>query len=566
MRRLWFAASTLLVAACSTLTGSTAPDVAPSLIDSGLGAYRFTANAAPAAAQAWVNQGLVLAYGFDHAEAARTFRHAARIAPDCAMCAWGVAYVLGPNINRPMREKLDDARRFAQRAVALSKDASERDRLLIAAIAARYGDADAKASSDVLQSPPQYLCVPAAPAKGGAPQAHALDIAYARHMRVAYERFPDDADVAALYAESLMMLTPWRWYDKKTGKPAASAADAIAVLREGLKKSPDHPGLLHFLIHATEQGPEAAQTEPAADRLVSNAPDVAHLVHMPSHIYVKTGRYADAVRVNQAALEADVRLAGRAKARGLESLGNWDFHHLHFLWFAASMDGQSKVAIDAARRLAAKPTFAMRVYSGGFAEFAGALPYVALLQFQRWNEMLAEPAPSGGYAFQRSMWHYARGVSYARTQRPSEAERELMALESRVSGSGDALDAARGSMKTAVASLRGELAFARGDTARAFDLMRRAVALEDEQSGEVAAWGSLTRFNLGSALLAAGRSAEAQEVFRADMNAWPNNGRALHGLAESLLQQGKADEATRVRAQARQAWTRADVSEPSLRL
>lgn len=571
-------AAALLLSACATV-GDGSPGVTPRLDQ--LGAYRIEMSAASPEARRWIEQGLLLAYGFEHRKAVQAFEAALREDPQCAMCAWGAAYVLGPNINRP-REYVDldallRAHGFAQQAQRIAASLppgrlSERDKDLIAAMAERY-EAEPRRKAEEAKKPALgeagAVCAAAgSPFAGEAQLAHPREQAYARAMAMAFRRHGSDVDVAAMYAESLMMLTPWAWYDAKTKQAHANAAAAIDVLRKALDAAPRHPGLIHFLIHATEQGPNAKWAEAGADRLREVTPGMPHLVHMPSHTYIRIGRYGDAVAANQGALAADKQLGEAIRAQGGKVQGNWDLHHLHFLWFAAAMDGQSRVSIDAVRRLGDAITPWQRLRGGWRVDLAADLRWLVLVQNERWNEALAAEMPAAWFRSERAMAHFARGMAHARGKRQAEeAKAELVMLEALADrgGEGDVLERAAPSLKMAIATLRGEVAWARGDRPEALRWLRRAAELEREiEGGEVASFGAITAPALGSALIAAGEPAEAETVYRQQLDAWPGDPRALQGLARSLQRQGRADEAQRMSQAFAAAWQRADFT-PSLR-
>ena len=563
------AVATSLLGACASAGPGHADDgPAPRLNQ--LGAFGIEMSGANPEARRWIEQGLLLAYGFEHGKAAQAFEQALREDPQCAMCAWGAAYVLGPNINLPREyvslDTLKRAHRFARQADRIARGLprlAERDRLLIAAIGERY-EAEPKARREAAGAPGEGAAVCSgadSPFGGEAALAHPREQAYARAMTEIYRRFAADVDVAAMYAESLMMLTPWAWYDAKTRKAHPNAAAAIEALRKAGAAAPDHPGLIHFLIHATEQGPDARWAEAGADRLGRVAPGLPHLVHMPSHTYIRIGRYGDAVAVNQAALAADVKLGAAVRAQGGKVRNNWDGHHLHFLWFAAAMDGQGRVAVDAARRLSARVSGSARMGDTWRARTAQELPWLAMVQAQRWQAILDTELPPVWWRHERAVAHFARGMAHAVGQRDAgEAQFELVRLEQLAQrGDADPVDRSAPTLRMAVASLRGEVAWARGDRDTALTWLKKAQQLEEQiDGGEVASFGAITAPALGSALTAMGRAGEAEAVYRAQLARWPGDPRALHGLARSLAQQGRADEASTTRAAFDKAWQRAD--------
>jgi tetratricopeptide (TPR) repeat protein len=564
----WVAAAALAacapVASVESLAGP-APAVAATPLApllEGFGAHRMNISAGNDAARRHFDQGLAHVYAFNHGEAVRSFKAAAQLDARCAICAWGVALALGPNINNSKRGDLTEARRFVEQARERQAATSPRERALIDALALRFAEAGA-ASADVKKEPPQYLCTGS---RDGTPP-HPGDVAYARAMAEVARAHPQDADVTTLYAESLMMLSPWNWWDKKTGAPRGAISDAVAALEAGLRASPDHPGLNHYLIHALEQSREPERALPAVQRLPRIAPGAAHLVHMPSHIQVRLGRFDDAARANQDALAADARMRDAIKTQGLDAKANWDVHHLHFLWFAASMQGRGEVALDAARRLA---TLAVRGESAS-SDYMRVLPWLTQVRFARWQDILGAGAAAADErsAFERGVRRYVRGVALARTGGAQRARPELAALEATASDPALAgrkvfgEDAQQTLLQLAAASLRGEIALAE----RRFDVavaeLKRAVTMEDALAmDEPPGWGGNAGPALAAALLLAGRAAEAEAAAQGDLARHPGNGWALQVLAESLRRQGKVSQAEQTQQAFERAWARADVSRP----
>lgn len=513
-----------------------APDgaLAPRLQN--LGSYTFPVTTASEEAQRFVNQGLNLAYGFNHAEAGRAFREAARLDPECAMAYWGQALVLGPNINAPM-DPADEPRahELAQQAVALRGNASERERAYIDALAERYsGSADDRAEGDR---------------------------AYAAAMAGVVERYPDDLDAATLYVEARMDLRPWAYW-MPDGTPYEGTEEIVALAESVIERKGDHPGALHLYIHLMEaHAPERA--EAAADRLLTLMPAAGHVVHMPSHIYQRVGRYADSARANELAVAADEDYISQCRAQGLYPMGYYP-HNIHFLWFAASMEGRGEMAVESARKVASKVADEALAELPILAGFR-VVPYQAYTRFGRWDEMLAEPAPPADNPFLTGMWHYGRGMALVGKGRLDEAEAELREVE-RIAA-GDGLDFTLFSPNTAAAILAvapemlgGELAAARQDWDRAVARLERAVRLEDGLVyTEPSEWHYPPRHALGAALLEAGRPAEAETVYWQDLRRHPDNGWALYGLVQALRAQGKDDQAAAVEARFETAWERADV-------
>ena len=502
-----------------------------------LGSHTFKVSTRSRQAQLFINQGVNLAYGFNHAEAGRAFREAARLDPDCAMAYWGQALVLGPNINAPMApEDEPKAHELAQKAVALKSKATRREQAYIDAVARRYsGNADGRAASDR---------------------------AYAEAMRELARLFPDDLDAATMYAEALMDLRPWDYW-MRDGRPYAGTTDIVSTLERVLARKPDHPGANHYYIHAMEANtPEKA--EPAADRLRALMPGAGHMVHMPSHIYQRVGRYADAQAANVAAIEADEDYITQCRAQGLYPMVYYP-HNIHFLWFAATAEGRSQVAIQSARKTASKVSDESLGALPLLATFR-VVPWWALTRFGKWDEMLAEPAPPDRFPYLKGVWLYARGLAHLHKDQIEEAERDLVEL--RRIATDPALNFTLLSPNTAGAVLSvapevlaGELAARRKDFDAAVSHLERAVRLEDGLVyTEPAEWHYPARQALGAILLSSGRSREAETIYWEDLRRNPENGWSLFGLAQALrTQDGRGTEAAAAQARFEKAWARADV-------
>ena len=501
-----------------------------------LGSHTFPVTTRSADAQRFINQGLNLAYGFNHAEAARAFREAARLDPDCAMAYWGEALVLGPNINAAMDPK-DEPRAYelVQQAAARKAGASEREQAYIDALLQRYS--------------------------GQAADRAARDQAYATAMRAVSARYPDDLDAATLYVEAAMDLRPWGYW-MPDGQPFEGTPEIVALTESAIARNPQHPGALHLYIHLMEPTATPEKAEAAADRLLTLMPAAGHIVHMPSHIYQRVGRYADAVRSNELAVLADEDYITQCRAQGLYPMGYYP-HNIHFLWFAATMDGRGQLAVESARKVAAKiPDEALKEMPllAGFR----VVPYYALARFGRWDDVLAEPKPSGNL-YLEGAWHYVRGLALVARNRLDEAGSELAALRKITSNPG--LDFALFSPNTAASVLAiapevlaGEIAAARKNYDTAIAHFERAVRLEDGLVyTEPSEWHYPPRHALGATLLAAGRAREAETVYWEDLKRNPDNGWALYGLEQALRAQGKNDQATIVQQRFQTAWSRADV-------
>ncbi len=503
-----------------------------------LGAHTFRVSTAHAGAQRFMNQGLNLGYAFNHAEARRAFREAARLDSRLAMAYWGQALVLGPNINALMEPNEEpQALELVRKAQSLKARATPRERALIDALAVRYS--------------------------GSAEQRVANDRAYAEAMRTVHERFPADPDIAMLYVESMMDLRPWGYW-MPDGRPHEGTAEIVALTERVMQAHPKHPGALHMYIHLIESTSTPERAEHAADTLLTLMPAAGHMVHMPSHIYQRVGRYADAMKSNQLAAAADEDYITQCRAQGLYPMAYYP-HNVHFLWFAAAADGQSATALDAAHKVAAKVTNEQLAELPLLAGFR-VVPYWALVRFGRWEEILRQPDPGPTNAFLRGAWHYARGQALVAGGDVEAAERELSALETVL---GDpsleqplfSPNTARSILSIGPAVLRGEIAAARGDYRTAVARIEDAVRIEDGLVyTEPSEWHSPSRLALGAVLLEAGRAREAETVYWEDLRRNRDNGWALFGLVQALRAQGKTAEAAVVETRFTKAWSRADVT------
>jgi tetratricopeptide (TPR) repeat protein len=518
--------------------------IAPRLQE--LGKHTFPITTRQKQAQLFFNQGINLAYGFNHAEAARAFREVARLDPTSAMAYWGQALVLGPNINAPMNgEDEPKAWELIQKAISLRSHASQRERDYIDALARRYS------------GEPK-------------PDRKALDRAFADAMQNLHKKYPQDLEAATIYAEALMNLRPWNYWTRDS-RPYPETSEILRLLEFVLKRNPNHPGALHYHIHAVEatKNPELAET--SADRLMPLMPGAGHMVHMPSHIYMRVGRYAAAAKSNEIAIQADEDYITQCRAQGIYPLTYYP-HNLHFLWAAATMEGRSQVAIDTARKLAAQiPLHALK--DSPFLQGFVVVPDYALTRFGKWEEILKMPAPSYESPFTIGVRHYARGIAFSATGRLEEAAKELDSLRT-IAGNKEfeklrasfSLNAAHAILRIAPEVLAGELAAKRGDFEMAIAYLNKAARYEDALIyTEPPDWHYPVRHSLGAVLMQAGRPLEAEMVYWEDLKINRENGWALFGLAQSLRAQGKNEEASAAEARFQKAWTRADVKLTSSR-
>ena len=506
----------------------------------GLGDHTHRITTASPRAQRYFDQGLALTYGFNHAEAIRSFREAQRLDPSCAMCQWGEALAFGPNINSVM-DSASGVAAFAavQRARTLAASATPLERALIGALATRY----------------------AAPGTG---DRKALDSAYARAMGEVARRFPRDDDAQVLYAEALMDLSPWDYWTKQR-QPKPTTVPMLASLERVIARNARHAGACHFYIHANEAAyPERAV--PCADRLPALMPGAGHIVHMPAHVYVRVGRYADAVDINVHAAHADEAHLSDFAPDGAYRLAYYP-HNYHFLWFAATMAGRSATALEAARQTAAKvdPKL-VRMPGLGALQHYRLTPLFTMVRFGKWREILAEPPRDADLPYERAIWHYARATALAATGRAAEAETELAGLRTARADTALArltiwdINSASAVVDVALAVATADVAATRGDTVSALERLHDAVTLEDAMGyDEPPTWHLPVRQQLGALLLATGRAADAERAFREDLDRHPENGWSLHGLARALRAQGREPEAAKVAARLERAWGKADV-------
>jgi tetratricopeptide (TPR) repeat protein len=504
-----------------------------------LGTYSYKITTNSAEAQRWFDQGLRLVYGFNHHEAQRAFREAARLDPSCAMCFWGIAITEGSNYNDPTNlEREKKAATAAQEAVRLSGGAKPAERAMIQALAKRH-------SSD-----------PAA-------KRETLDRAYADAMREVARQYPDDLEASTFFADSMMNLRPWNLWTAD-GVPQPGTEEIVVTLERVIARNPNHPGALHLYIHAVEASREPGRAEAAADRLRPLMPGAGHLVHMPAHIYWRVGRYGDAVTVNVAAADADRAYFKTATPSPIYR-GLYYPHNIDFIWQSAAMQGRSAETVRAAREFASNAPAEM-IKQMPDMETAPVAPIVALVRFGRWDEVLAYPAPPSEWTYTSGVWRYARGMAFNGKGQADLAAGELRALEAILQSVPPERTVAfffraKNVLQLAANSLAGEIAAKAGDFTTAERLLRAAVAEQDSHwFTEPPPWYFPVRQSLGAVLLQAGRPGEAEQVYREDLRRNPGNGWSLYGLAVSLRAQGKTAEAAQVDESFRKAWAQADVT------
>lgn len=536
MKHLIFALLLLFpVAALGQHSHAPAKEPAPVMLETGLGDISHPVTTVNNQAQKFFNQGLAYMYAFNHVEATRSFKQAAQIDPQMAMAYWGVALSLGSNYNVPADgPSLIEAYSNVQKAVSLAPKASEHDRAYIEALSKRY-------SAD-LQADQRKLAVD-----------------YKNAMRELTKNFPDDLDAATLYAESMMNLHPWELWSLD-GKPNEDTLEIVAVLESVLRRNPNHSGANHYYIHAVEASTNAERALPSAARLGKIAPKAGHLVHMPSHVYIRTGDYYQAAKSNMDAIAVDREYIARSGNDGLYPAMYYN-HNIHFLAAASAMNGRYADSIKSARELEGnvKPV----VKAMPMLELFLFYPIVTNTRFAMWDEVLKEPKPDPSFKITTGFWHFSRGSAYAASKQVDKAQAELDALKALDKTLTDEVrlftNTAAAVLKIAELELEGRIAMARGDKKAAIDLLEQAVAAEDATNyAEPADWDLPVREVLGGMLFSTGNYAAAEKVFRAEILRRPRNGRALFGLAESLRRQNKQGAAQSVQVEFENAWQYAD--------
>lgn len=546
----------LVLASCNTHNGHGTPrglahqtrDGRLSPMLSNLGNFKRSVSTSNEQAQRYFDQALTLVYAFNHDEARRSFLEAARNDASLAMAHWGVALAVGPNINDEAKDAEREKQAFeaSRKAVAMKGSASAVEQALINAMATRFPS-------------------------GGGSDRPARMAAYATAMEKVYEKFPDDPDVATLYAGAVMETMPWNYY-MSNGKPKPEMAKVIQALEKTIAANPEHPGAHHYYIHAVEASPSPDRAVPSAEMLLTLVPGAGHLVHMPSHVFIRVGRYDDGVRANHLAIQADEDYITACRAQGIYPAAYYP-HNVHFLTALLAFEGRSRETMQAAEKVSrhhghaemADPSFA-------FPHLLGSIPDLARVRFGMWEEILRSGKPAES-DFHLAMWRYARGMAFAATQRPAEAGQELVELR-RLSAL-PALAAMRIFDVNALADLAaiasdvlaGEISAKQGKFDEAINLLRRAAAREDALLySEPPDWPNPVRHNLGAVLLEAGKAGEAEQVFRQDLDRHRENGWALIGLSRALEKQGRTKEAVEVRARFNKAWARADLTIETSRL
>lgn len=505
----------------------------------GLGDWTLPVRTAVPAAQQFFDQGLRLSYAFNHAEAIRSFEEALRLDPTCAMCAWGIAYALSPNINAPMSAEAESQALAAiRRAQSLVQPDAQYEKDMIAALALRFGEPVGESRAQ-------------------------RDSAYASAMRNVARKYADDIDAQVMFADAMLNLRPWnQWL--RDGRPQPGTLEVVDVLERALRKEPNHAGACHFYIHTVEASQDPERALPCADRLAKLMPGAGHLVHMPAHVYLRVGMYERAARANIAAVEADRGyFAKHDPAPGVYPLF-YHPHNIHFLWAAYMMSGQRAKSMGAAEALLERVSQEMAAEEVSLQAFL--VPVVLTpLRFSEYEEVLGLPSPDPSLVYVKGAWHYARGVANAQLGRLVDAAVELDSLRAIVAGVPEDMIIITNSAKTllriAELVLAARIEAATGSVDAALPLLNEAIALEDGLVyDEPPPWYQPVRQILGEVLLNAQRWAAAEQAFREDLRWMRENGWSLAGLEQALRAQGRTEEAKAVAKRLEEAWRYADVS------
>ena len=527
---------------CSTETDKQAP------LFTDLGTLEYPITTDSELAQKYFNQGLILTYGFNHEEAFRSFEEVARLDTNCAMAYWGMAYVLGPNINLPMDAGVvSTAYEAIQKAINLLDNETQKEKDFVIALSKRYSD-------EIMED------------------RTPLDQAYSDAMREFVKKYPDDLDAATMFAESIMDLHPWDYW-QKDGTMQPWTNEILSTLEGVMKVNPDHHGANHLYIHAVEASKTPESGIASANKLRFLAPGAGHLVHMPAHIYIRTGRYHEGSLANIRAVKSDEEYINQCNQQGFYPLAYYP-HNYHFLWATATLEGDSKTAIDAAIKTSQKPPDSLLNVCGyqTLQHFA-VIPLYAYVTFGKWDEILNYPEPQDERPYMKSVWHYARAMAFIAKDDLVNAENECAVIETMRSDKNIedlsiwGINSAGTLIKIAYEVASGELAAKKKDYPLAIQHLKTAVDLEYTlRYDEPPTWFYPCSQNLGAVLIEAGKYEEAEKVYKKNLEEIENNGWGLFGLHQALLKQNKIEEAREVEKRFNEAWKYSDIELTSSRI
>lgn len=512
----------------------------------GMGDHDFDVSLQDTLADQYFDQAMILTYGFNHKEAERSFRQVADLQPNHPMAWWGVALVQGPNLNLPMLpDAIPVAWEALQKAQELKANGTQREQDYIDALTERY-----------VENPPE--------------DRTRLDSAYAAAMEEVAKKYPNDMDAQVLYAEALMDLHPWNFWNEK-GKPQPWTPKILTTLEKVIEQRPEHPMANHLYIHATEASPNPEKALESAKRLGNAVPGAGHLVHMPAHTYIRVGMYHEGSEANERAIESDNEYVAQCHQQGMYPLGYMPHNH-HFLWATATLEGRKQRSLEAAQSTFEHvDTTMMREPGMGLLQHFWTIPMYGKVRFGEWDAIMSTPKPDEELLYPRGVWHYARGMAFLANDQMDSARQHLDDLKTIAAN--DSLkeviimNHAYDLMQIAERVLEGEIAAKNTEYDQAVVLLEEAIAIEDELLyNEPPDWFFPVRHNLGTVLLDAGKATQAEQVFRDDLKEFPQNGWALFGLHQSLLVQGRESEATEVKNQFDEVWQYADFELTSPRI
>ena len=532
----------LLLFGCSSEKKKQAP------LFNNLGTLKFPITTNSEQAQNYFDQGVILAYGFNHEEAFRSFEEVARLDSNCAMAYWGMAYVLGPNINLPMdASSVHTAYEAIQKAISLLDDETQKEKDFVMALSERY-------SAEVMED------------------RTSLDQSYSDAMRNLSNKYPDDLDAATMFAESIMDLHPWDYW-LKDGTAQPWTPELLSILESVISRNNDHHGANHLYIHAVEASKNPSRGLESADKLKFLAPGAGHLVHMPAHIYIRTGRYHEGSLANIRAVKSDEEYINQCNQQGFYPISYYP-HNYHFLWATATLEGDSKTAIDAALKTSQKPPDSlMNVCGYQTLQHFAVIPLYAYVTFGKWNEIFNYEKPQNDRPYMQAVWHYARAMAFIAKNELENAEIEITKLEDYSSNqeieelSIWGINSAGLLIKIAYQVSLGELEAKKKNYDSAISHLIKSVEYEDQlRYDEPPTWFYPCRQNLGAVLIEAGKYNEAQVVYEENLNEIPNNGWGLFGLQLALLKQGKDLEAAEIQQKFKDAWQYSDIELISSRI